>query len=98
MALDTGSTYTIISRNVAESLGLNIYSNDSVDIFTASVLEKVPLLKIDGNRVLNKEVKTVTIAIHDLPARSGVDGLLGLSFLKHCDLRINFKEGWLELN
>jgi len=39
----------------------------------------------------------VKAIVHDLPAKSYVDGLLGLSFLRNFELNINFREGCLEL-
>jgi len=33
----------------------------------------------------------------DLPPQLKLDGVLGLNFLQHFDLRINFREGYLEL-
>jgi len=40
----------------------------------------------------------VEVLCHDLPPESGVDGLLGLSFLKHFKLTIRFRKGIIDLN
>lgn len=42
-------------------------------------------------------VKNVMGLVKDLPAEAGVDGLLGLSFIKHFRVRIDFKKGTLEM-
>lgn len=42
-------------------------------------------------------VKNVMSLVKDLPAEAGVDGLLGLSFIKHFRVRIDFKKGILEI-
>ena len=42
-------------------------------------------------------VTNVLALCHDLPQRSLVDGLLGLSFLKHCRMSIDFKRGILSI-
>lgn len=36
-----------------------------------------------------------TIHVHDLPEGFGIDGLLGLSFLRKLDIEIRFSEGRL---
>lgn len=60
-------------------------------------MEKVPIVNAEYMRVAGKESKEVKTVIHDLPQKSYVDGLLGLSFLKNFNLHINFKEGCFEI-
>jgi len=98
MALDTGATYMMIPWEVAESLGLEAeVSKERIDMITASGIEKVPLEKLDNVSVGTCEAKNVKAIIHDLPPKSYVDGLLGLSFLRNFHLHINFTEGIFEL-
>jgi len=45
LAFDTGATYTMISWEIAETLGLKPeLARESVDVITASGVEKSPLL------------------------------------------------------
>ncbi|MBI2583178.1 MAG: retroviral-like aspartic protease family protein [Candidatus Aenigmarchaeota archaeon] len=98
MALDTGATYVMIPWEVAEILELKPeLSKERIETVTASGVEKVPLVNLEIVRVLDKEARTIRAIVHDLPSRSYVDGLLGLSFLKNFNLHINFKEGTLEI-
>ena len=98
MALDTGATYTMIPWDVAEALGLKPeLSKEKVDIITASGVEKVPLVVLSSVSVLGKRASNVKAVIHDLPPKSYVDGLLGLSFLKNFNIHLNFKDGLLEI-
>lgn len=98
MALDTGATYVLISWDVAEALNLNpAFCEKRADIITASGTERAPLLTVDMIRFVDKATNNVNVLVHDLPPKSYVDGLLGLSFLRNFDLRINFREGYLEL-
>jgi len=98
MALDTGSTYTIIPWNVAEILGYDPASERRrVKLTTASGTERAPLLTLRRLRALGLEVENVEIVCHDLPPESAVDGLLGLSFLKYFDINLHFKRHSLEL-
>ena len=99
MALDTGATYTMLPWKIARVLGLKPeVSERRIDIITASGVESVPLVNLKSIRLLDKKVSNIDVVIHDLPPKSYVDGLLGLSFLRNFNLHINFKEGCLELD
>jgi clan AA aspartic protease (TIGR02281 family) len=98
MALDTGATFVMIPWDVAENLGYDpAISDERISITTASTVEKVPLITLDEINVLGHSKKKVKVAIHDLPPKSRVDGLLGLSFLNNFNLKLMFKDGYLEL-
>jgi predicted aspartyl protease len=64
---------------------------------TASGVERAPLITLESVSLGGEEVKEVQALVHDLPPRSYVDGLLGLSFLRNFRVSLNFKEGILEL-
>jgi len=97
IALDTGATFTMIPWDIAERLGYDpTRSAERIIITTASSIEKAPLITVERMKVLNVEVANVKVVVHDLPPKSRVDGLLGLSFLKHFDINLYFKEGFLE--
>lgn len=96
MALDTGATYSMIPWGVAEQLGYDpAGSSERVNITTATTTMKAPLITLDTMGIGKMIVKNVKVAVHDLPAKSRVDGLLGLSYLKHFDLSLRFKKGLL---
>jgi predicted aspartyl protease len=98
LIFDTGSTYTMIPWKVAESLGYDpILSHRRVSIVTAITTETVPLITIRSMVALGRKVDQVDVACHDLPPKSRVDGLLGLSFLKNFDIDLCFKKGILEI-
>jgi len=97
MALDTGATFTIVPWDVAERLGYDpAGSRERIIITTASTIEKAPLIILERMKVLTVEVTNVKVVVHDLPPKSRVDGLPGLSFLKHFDINLYFKNGFLE--
>lgn len=99
MALDTGATYVMIPWEIAETLGLKPeLSKEKTEMITASGTEKVPLVNLDSVKVGGKEAKNVKAIIHDLPSKSYVDGLIGLSYLKNFNLFLNFKEGLIEFS
>ena len=98
MLIDTGATLCIIPFDIAIALGYNpSVSKEYSDITTASGTESMPLIKIKKFSLMGKEVQNVKTLCHDLPPTSRVDGLLGLSYLKHFKLSIDFKKGILAL-
>ena len=98
MVLDTGATYCMIPWYIAEELGYTpAVSKDTVSVHTANGQIDTPLITVESLSVLGKTVKNCKVMIHDLPESSRVDGLIGLSFLKHCCLFLDFKKGALEL-
>jgi len=98
MALDTGATYTMIPWGIAEVLGYKpALSKKRIELITASGVEKAPVITLKSISLLKKKVEDVKTIVHDLPSKSYVDGLLGLSFLKQCKLTIDFKKGILDL-
>lgn len=60
--------------------------------FTPDGLVILPKVKVLGNTVTD-----VQCLVKDLPQESGVDGLLGLSFLHHFILTLDFVHGRLSL-
>lgn len=98
MALDTGATFVMIPWDVAEHLGYDpTISDERISITTASTVEKVPLITLEEIDVLGLSLKNVKVAVHDLPPKSRVDGLLGLSYLTNFNMKLMFKDGYLEL-
>ncbi len=97
LVLDTGASLLVIPWKIATSLGLRIDPNHLIDTTTASTVESSPLTTIPQVSVLGKSIKNVECIIRDLPKEAGVDGLLGLSFLKNFKLTIDFKKGFLLL-
>lgn len=91
MVLDTGTTYTLISWEILESLGYDpSMSTRRVNLATAGSLEQAPVVTIAGIRALDVEALNVDVVGFDMPAPARIRGLLGLSFLKHFDIDLHF--------
>ncbi len=98
MALDTGSTYSIIPWNIAEGLGYGpAVSRRKITLITASSVEEAPLIVVRAIKALGMEARNVDVVCHDLPLGSRVEGLLGLSFLKNFNMNLYFKQRGIEL-
>jgi clan AA aspartic protease (TIGR02281 family) len=78
--VDTGASFTVISREAAKELGITIDENTPfIPIATASSVILNPLATLRSIRVGEAEVEDVDVLIHNLPSNSA--GLLGNSFL-----------------
>ena len=98
MALDTGATYTMVPWDIADVLGYEPgISKELVPMVTASGVERAPLITVKSLNVLGVTAHNIKTIVHDLPEKSYVDGLLGLSFLRRFKVCLDFQEGVLEI-
>ena len=98
MLLDTGATYTAIPMRVAKNLGVPVDPEQKTRILTAKgSFERVPLLRLDRVRALGLSSEDVEAVIINLPAKAGLDGLLGGSYLRDYRVLIDYPHGILEM-
>ncbi len=97
MVLDTGASFVVISSRLTTALGVTIDPKKNIKTATATKIESTPLILIPEMSLLGKTAKNIKAIVKDLPPQSGVDGLLGLSFLKDFKMTIEFKKGILTL-
>lgn len=98
MALDTGAVLTVIPIETALAIGYDpTKTTKRVELVTASGLELVPQLTVRTARCLGQTVKGLDVVCHDLPAQSSVKGLLGLNFLRHFDIHLDFPRRKLDV-
>jgi len=96
--IDTGATYCIAPFETIEKIGYEpANSKEIIPINTASGLIHAPLVRIKSLNVLGKVVENVEILCHNIPNVSRIEGLLGLNYLKHFKLTIDFPKGTLAL-
>ena len=94
--VDTGASFTNISREAARELGITIDENTPViPINTASSVIFNPLVKLRSIRVGGAEVENVDVLVHNLPGRSA--GLLGNSFLSKFKVVLDSVNGKMTL-
>ena len=87
----------MIPRRLPHSIHLKIDPKKTIELTSATRVERVSLIVIPEIEVLGMIAKNVEVVIKNLPKESAVEGLLGLSFLKHFKLTIDFKKGELSL-
>lgn len=96
--LDTGATYTSISKSLATKLGLNLNNAKTIQVATANGVISAPIvmlksLEINGLSVQNLEVIVLDLNIN----KNNLAGLLGLSFIKQFKMTLDKKNGNLTL-
>ena len=98
LALDTGATTTLINTNVLVALGYDPARGHSrIQVTTGSSVEYVPRLVLRGLYALGLARRRFPVLCHTLPATAGIDGLLGLDFLKGKRLLIDLAIGSLAI-
>lgn len=98
MLLDTGAAYTAISWEVAKDLGYDpAGSLERVSIVTANGVVEVPKLAVQQITFRGLSAKQVDVICHDIPELAEIEGLVGLSFLKHFRVLMDFRKGVLEI-
>jgi predicted aspartyl protease len=103
VVLDTGSTDCLIPLQDARALGYNAYfepvtreGKGTLGISKTDIFEtdEVVLEEVSVGNLVARNVKAMA---HELPRWSGIEGVLGISFLQHFNTHVNFKEGYLDI-
>ena len=93
LILDTGATFTMISPEILLRIGLDpAKSVKQRTICTASGIEYVPFLTVPFIKAFGVERKNIEVCAHALPTNIPARGLLGLNFLGHFNVHLNFKD------
>ena len=98
MLFDTGARYTSFSWDTLKDIGYDpAISSERISIITANGSIEAPLLKVDEIIWGDIALKNVKVICHNIPEFVGLDGLLGISFIQHFDIALNFRQGFLEI-
>jgi predicted aspartyl protease len=99
VVLDTGASLTIVATDIMAQLGYDPANPRLARqrIITGSGVEYAPRAIVRSATAIGQKVANLEVLCHDLPAESGVDGLLGLNFLKHFKLTVRFRKGIIDL-
>lgn len=98
LALDTGATATLVSQSRLMKLGYDpAIQPERVQIITGSSVEFVPRIEVERITSLGRTSILFPVIAHNLPPNSGIDGLLGLDFLRSKVLHVDFEKGEIEL-
>lgn len=98
MALDTGASITVITPKIAYRLGFA--AEDLIPtsyMTTATRTEKVSEVKLLSVSLGDQTISNLEARVFNLPDELKIDGLMGLNFLRHFNITLNFAEGILGL-
>lgn len=91
MALDTGATYTIVPVGTLRAIGYDpTISPVRIEFIAAGSVERKPVVRVQAISAFGIRIPRLQVVCHDLPPQSPVRGLLGLNFLKHVSLHLDF--------
>lgn len=93
MALDTGATYTIVPTGTLRTIGYDpSLSPARIEFIAAGSVEHRPIVRVQAISAFGIRIPGLQVVCHDLPPQSPVRGLLGLNFLKHISLHLDFPQ------
>lgn len=99
LALDTGATATIVNVALLTAIGYDpALVPDRIEVTTGSGVVYAPRVEVNRIKALGQERTSFPVLAHTLPPSAGVDGLLGLDFLRQQELHIDFRDGRLTLS
>jgi predicted aspartyl protease len=94
LALDTGATTTTVNGGMLANLGYDpAGSSGRVPVTTGSGIAYAPLVVISKIVALGQERVDFPVLGHTLPPSAGVDGVLGLDFLRGLSVTLDFRAG-----
>jgi hypothetical protein len=96
--LDTGATETVVSVDKLAFLGYGISLTDErTRLITGSSAAFASRATLQRILALGQERSEFPVLAYTLPTEIGVDGMLGLDFLRGMRLTIDFRAGQLSL-
>lgn len=94
LAVDTGSEHTVIAAGLIDDLGYSPRQGEAIaTVRTAVGKEQGYLLRISRFWALGFAVSDFRVHVFDLPDGFGIDGLVGLSFLRQFNIELRLSEG-----
>jgi predicted aspartyl protease len=94
LALDTGATATMVNVGPLTAVGYDpSLVVGRVQVTTGSGVEYVPRIEVSRIKALGQERISFPILSHTLLPSAGIDGLLGLDFLRGQELTIDLVKG-----
>jgi predicted aspartyl protease len=94
LALDTAASHTHVTPDIIDELGYIPAEGEAITAVRSAIgRETGYILRVQRFESLGFGFDDFLIHVHDLPTGFGIDGLLGLSFLKKFNYEIRSTEG-----
>jgi predicted aspartyl protease len=94
LAVDTAATETLITPDVLDDLGYSARLGEKITVVHSAIgAERGYTMRVARFIALGFTCNDFRIHVHDLPEETGIEGLLGLSFLRQFNYEIRSAEG-----
>ncbi len=95
LLLDTGSSFTIIPRQILENLGYNLSQPIRYQAITTGKgnTSPLPIIKVSWFNCLGQLIENFEVLVYDIPKNLQVNGLLGMDFLRQTKAVISLDTG-----
>ncbi len=94
LVLDTGAAETIVVPEVLDELGYNPRHGEQITVMRSAVgREEGYLIRVMRFSCLGHREDDFRVHVQDLPEGWGIEGLIGLSFLRLLNYEIRSREG-----
>jgi clan AA aspartic protease (TIGR02281 family) len=94
LVLDTGASMTLIVPEVLEDIGYSSRDGDmTTSVSTALGKEQGYTVRVARFATLGFAMSGFSVHVFDLAERDGIDGLIGLSFLRRFNYEVRSSEG-----
>jgi hypothetical protein len=98
LILDTGATISLILSNILITAGYDPdASPDRVAVVMGGGIQLIPRVVLNRFSALGQHRLGLPVLAHTLPPAAGIDGLLGLDFLRGMVLTLDFRAGQITL-
>ena len=98
LALDTGASTTVIRENALRDIG---YAPELLREFVsfgdASQSHLVPKVTLKSLSLADAKVENIEVLCYTIPEEHGIHGVIGLNFLHHFNIGLDFEQGMLTL-
>lgn len=99
LAVDTGSSVTLVVPEVTDALGYSARDGETITVIRSAIgSEQGYLMRVAKFEALGFELPDFRVHVHDLPDGFGIEGLLGLSFLRKFDYDVRSVLGQLRVD
>ncbi|HEY0987679.1 MAG TPA: retropepsin-like aspartic protease [Kofleriaceae bacterium] len=99
LVLDTGAAETIVVPEVLDELGYSPRDGEQITVMRSAVgREQGYLTRVTRFTCLGHREDNYRVHVHDLPEGWGIEGLIGLTFLRRFNYEIRSAEGRIVVN
>ncbi len=99
LCFDTGASTVIIRNKVLESIGFDLTAvREKATFGDASTSHIVPVITLKSLTLGGERIEDIQALAYTIPEEHGIDGVIGLNFLRHSKITLDFEQGILLLD